>query len=62
MKVRGYAYSGGGQAVIRVDVSCDGGQTWTTAELEPIQKRRYRSEILSSPMHTILPHSCQMEL
>ena len=45
MKVRGYAYSGGGQAVIRVDVSIDGGETWTTAELEPIQKRRYRYEL-----------------
>ncbi len=41
-KVRGYAFSGGGQAVIRVDVSADGGATWTTATLDPIQKRRYR--------------------
>ena len=45
VKVRGYAYSGGGQAVIRVDVSIDGGETWTTADLEPIHKRRYRFEI-----------------
>lgn len=45
MKVRGYAYSGGGQAVIRVDVSADDGATWTTANLEPIQKRRYRSAV-----------------
>ena len=45
MKVRGYAYSGGGQSVIRVDVSTDDGATWTTANLEPIQKRRYRSAV-----------------
>ena len=29
----GYAYSGGGRAIIRVDVSVDGGRTWDQAEL-----------------------------
>lgn len=29
----GYAYSGGGRRVERVDVSCDGGATWTTATI-----------------------------
>ncbi|KAL8294793.1 hypothetical protein RB597_008253 [Gaeumannomyces tritici] len=29
----GYAYSGGGKAIIRVDVSVDGGRTWDQAEL-----------------------------
>lgn len=38
----GYAYSGGGQPIIRVDVSADAGATWTTAELKPIDARRYR--------------------
>ena len=38
----GYAYSGGGQPIIRVDVSADDGTTWTTAELRPIDARRYR--------------------
>lgn len=32
--VRGYAYSGGGRKIVRVDVSADGGDTWTEAELE----------------------------
>eukprot|EP00457_Paulinella_chromatophora_P004819 gb/GEZN01004832.1/.p1 GENE.gb/GEZN01004832.1/~~gb/GEZN01004832.1/.p1 ORF type:complete len:582 (-),score=112.97 gb/GEZN01004832.1/:149-1873(-) len=32
--VRGYAWSGGGRAVERVDVSCDGGKTWQEAELQ----------------------------
>uniref|UniRef100_A0AC35UGF7 Sulfite oxidase n=1 Tax=Rhabditophanes sp. KR3021 TaxID=114890 RepID=A0AC35UGF7_9BILA len=32
--VCGYAWSGGGRGVIRVEVSCDGGKTWQSAELE----------------------------
>lgn len=32
--VRGYAYSGGGKMIIRVDISIDNGSSWTTAELE----------------------------
>ncbi|KAM7194381.1 mitochondrial sulfite oxidase [Rhypophila sp. PSN 637] len=31
--IQGYAYSGGGRAVARVDVSLDGGKTWDQAEL-----------------------------
>ncbi|GAB1317761.1 Nitrate reductase [NADPH] [Madurella fahalii] len=31
--VQGYAYSGGGRAIARVDVSLDGGKTWDQAEL-----------------------------
>lgn len=33
MEVKGYAWSGGGRGVIRVDVSADGGKTWKTATL-----------------------------
>ena len=29
----GFAWSGGGRAISRVDVSADGGRTWTTAKL-----------------------------
>jgi len=32
-QVEGYAWSGGGRNIVRVDVSADGGETWTTAEL-----------------------------
>ncbi|KAK4149935.1 mitochondrial sulfite oxidase [Chaetomidium leptoderma] len=31
--LQGYAYSGGGRAISRVDVSLDGGKTWDQAEL-----------------------------
>lgn len=33
VQVEGYALSGGGRRVARVDVSSDGGATWTTAQL-----------------------------
>ncbi|XP_077541565.1 sulfite oxidase isoform X2 [Haemaphysalis longicornis] len=32
--VKGYAWSGGGRRVVRVDVSADGGENWTPAELQ----------------------------
>jgi len=31
--VKGYAWSGGGRDIIRVDVSTDGGKTWAAADL-----------------------------
>lgn len=33
IQVEGYAYSGGGRRIIRVDVSTDNGQSWSQAEL-----------------------------
>ncbi|XP_068123706.1 sulfite oxidase, mitochondrial isoform X2 [Hyperolius riggenbachi] len=33
IQVKGYAWSGGGREIVRVDVSLDGGKTWKTAEL-----------------------------
>lgn len=37
--MRGYAWSGGGRDVIRVDVSVDGGKTWTPAELKKLPQK-----------------------
>ncbi|KAB1270232.1 Sulfite oxidase; mitochondrial [Camelus dromedarius] len=37
--VKGYAWSGGGRAVVRVDVSLDGGLTWQVAELDGEEQR-----------------------
>lgn len=31
--VKGYAFSGGGRGIFRVDISLDGGNTWNNAEL-----------------------------
>ncbi|KAK9797815.1 hypothetical protein WJX73_000824 [Symbiochloris irregularis] len=42
VSVKGWAFSGGGQAVIRVDVSADGGATWTSAELNPVSGKTLR--------------------
>ncbi|CAM9418603.1 unnamed protein product [Ectocarpus sp. 4 AP-2014] len=41
--VKGYAVAGGGRAVVRVDVSADGGETWTSAELKPTSQPLYRT-------------------
>jgi sulfite oxidase len=35
VKVQGWAMAGGGRTVARVDLSTDGGRTWTVATLEP---------------------------
>lgn len=32
--VQGFAFSGGGRAIVRVDVSADGGKTWKQADLQ----------------------------
>ena len=34
LTVRGFAYAGGGRPVMRVELSTDGGATWTTARLD----------------------------
>lgn len=34
VEVKGFAWSGGGRGIVRVDVSLDGGSTWATAELK----------------------------
>lgn len=34
VEVKGYAWSGGGQKIVRVDVTGDGGRTWQVAELD----------------------------
>nr|XP_019529350.2 probable sulfite oxidase, mitochondrial [Aedes albopictus] len=36
--VKGYAWSGGGQEVIRVDLTADGGNTWIVADLDQVEK------------------------
>lgn len=33
LTLRGYAWSGGGRGIVRVDVSLDGGKSWKTADL-----------------------------
>lgn len=43
VRVRGYAWSGGGNRVIRVDVTADGGATWHTAELEGVPQESGRA-------------------
>ncbi|XP_057292466.1 sulfite oxidase-like [Hydractinia symbiolongicarpus] len=39
--VKGYAYSGGGNAIVRVDVTTDGGKTWHTAKINQTDQDIY---------------------
>ena len=39
---KGYAWSGGGRGIIRVDVSIDGGKTWQCADLEKDKQPLHR--------------------
>lgn len=41
--VRGYAWSGGGRKIIRVDVSSDEGKNWITADLQQEPTPLYRT-------------------
>ncbi|KAF6031291.1 SUOX [Bugula neritina] len=41
--VRGYAFSGGGRGIARVDLSLDGGETWLNAELDNNGQSPYKS-------------------
>ena len=41
--LKGYAWSGGGRGIIRVEVSADGGNTWHEAELHQV-KQKYNRE------------------
>ncbi|KAK4943882.1 hypothetical protein LTR10_016598 [Elasticomyces elasticus] len=43
IKVEGYAYSGGGRRVIRVDISADDGQSWSQAAILPDQAQGHKS-------------------
>ena len=42
MLVKGYAWSGGGRGILRVDVSVDGGKTWHEADLHNADQQRHR--------------------
>jgi sulfite oxidase len=41
--VKGYAYSGGGRGIVRVDVSTDGGKTWNAAVLNQPKQPLYKT-------------------
>ena len=40
--IKGYAWSGGGRGIIRVDVSIDGGKSWIDAELSTVDQKLHR--------------------
>mmetsp|Transcript_29351 Transcript_29351/g.113699 ORF Transcript_29351/g.113699 Transcript_29351/m.113699 type:complete len:550 (-) Transcript_29351:714-2363(-) len=42
---QGYAYSGGGRGIIRVDVTADNGGSWEVAELSPADPNQKRNRV-----------------
>ncbi|XP_074836205.1 sulfite oxidase, mitochondrial [Carettochelys insculpta] len=64
LTVKGYAWSGGGRGVVRVDVSLDGGRTWHVAELageeQPLDRAwAWRLWQLTAP---VPPGSVQLDI
>ena len=45
LQLSGYAWSGGGRRIVRVDVSTDGGKTWANAHLYGEQEHRKRQTL-----------------
>ncbi|KAJ9636582.1 hypothetical protein H2204_005182 [Knufia peltigerae] len=43
IRVKGYAFSGGGRSIIRVDISADDGKTWSQADLHQDETKGHRS-------------------
>jgi len=44
LPMKGYAWSGGGRGIVRVDVSVDGGQTWQVADLIRDETQEYNRQ------------------
>ena len=53
VEVAGYAYSGGGREIVRVDVSVDGGRTWDQAELLDAPARDYDAAEETQKKHVV---------
>lgn len=53
--VRGYAWSGGGRGISRVDVSIDGGKEWFSADLQPEPSQKYNKAWAWTLWKVIIP-------
>eukprot|EP01127_Copromyxa_protea_P009923 TRINITY_DN237_c0_g1_i1.p1 TRINITY_DN237_c0_g1~~TRINITY_DN237_c0_g1_i1.p1 ORF type:complete len:543 (-),score=130.22 TRINITY_DN237_c0_g1_i1:182-1810(-) len=58
---KGFAWSGGGRDIYRVDVSTDGGKTWTQAEITKPQEEEYNRAWSWSPWTVTIPVTKEME-
>jgi sulfite oxidase len=55
--VKGYAWSGGGRGINRVDISSDGGQSWKDAELQANKKQEWGQQWAWTKWETFIPVS-----
>jgi sulfite oxidase len=63
LTVKGYAWSGGGRNIIRVDVSIDGGKSWRPAELhESGRRQKYNRAWAWTPweLEIEIPHGTKL--
>lgn len=63
--VKGYAWSGGGRKIVRVDLSADGGKTWTVAgftDQDSAEHSRHWAWTLWSAKVPVPPNSSSVEL
>ncbi|XP_046685969.1 sulfite oxidase, mitochondrial [Homalodisca vitripennis] len=63
IKLKGYAFSGGGHQVVRVDITADKGQSWHTAQLiqEPTRPPRHWGWTLWTADIPVDPKASQVE-
>lgn len=55
IELSGYAWSGGGRKVIRVDITTDEGKTWTQAKLQPKPETPYGRDYAWTLWKAVIP-------
>jgi sulfite oxidase len=55
IEVSGYAWSGGGRGIIRVEISADGGKTWQSAQLQQDPEQKMVSAYCSAGIRVFAP-------
>ena len=55
LEIKGFAWSGGGKGIVRVDVSLDGGRTWVRGAQLPNRSSRPGSALETRVRHALAP-------
>ena len=65
IEIKGYAWSGGGNRIIRVDLTSDGGKSWTEAEIvqqDSVREPRHYGWTLWKAKITVPKGKSQLEI